>query len=170
MHLNPQISFLTLLFFSTLLCSGDTLAVETQTTEQPNIVFFFADDQTTSTLGCYGNPVIQTPNIDALAREGTRFDNACVSHSICWVSRTSILSGLSGRSFGTSSNPDTATPAAVAILYSDLLRESGYRTGYFGKWHAKMPRGFQPADHFDVYQPVGRNPFYKRQPDGSLRH
>ena len=114
MHLNPQISFLTLLLFSTLLCPGNTLAVETQTTEPPNIVFFFADDQTTSTLGCYGNPVIQTPNIDALAREGTRFDNACVSHSICWVSRTSILSGLSGRSFGTSSNTDTATPAAVA--------------------------------------------------------
>ena len=51
-----------------------------------------------------------------------------------------------------------------------LLRANGYRTGFFGKWHAKMPRGFQPADHFDVYQPVGRNPFYKRQPDGSLRH
>ena len=170
MHLNPQISFLTLLLFSTLLCPGDTLAVETQTTEPPNIVFFFADDQTTSTLGCYGNPVIQTPNIDALAREGTRFDNACVSHSICWVSRTSILSGLSGRSFGTSSNPDTATPAAVAILYSDLLRESGYRTGYFGKWHAKMPRKYKREDHFDEFEAIGRNPFYKKQPNGSLRH
>ena len=69
MHLNLSISFLTLLLFSTQLYSGDTFAVETQATEPPNIVFFFADDQTTSTLGCYGNPVIQTPNIDALARE-----------------------------------------------------------------------------------------------------
>ncbi len=117
--------------FSVLLPPTDSCAEETQTAEPPNIVFFFTDDQTTSTLGCYGNPIVQTPNIDALARQGTRFNNACVSHSICWVSRTTILSGLTGRSFGTSSNPDTATPAAVETLYSDLLREQGYRTGYF---------------------------------------
>ena len=60
----------------------------------PNIVFFFTDDQTTSTLGCYGNSVVQTPNIDALARRGTRFENAFVSHSICWVSRTTIRTAL----------------------------------------------------------------------------
>ena len=159
-----------LLFISIQLYPAHTHAVETQTTAPPNIVFFFADDQTTSTLGCYGNPVIQTPNIDALARAGTRFDNACVSHSICWVSRTSILCGLTGRSFGTSSNPDVATPAAVNTLYSDLLRENGYRTGYFGKWHAKMPRKYQREDHFDEFEAIGRNPFYKMQPDGSLRH
>ena len=138
--------------------------------EPPNIVFFFADDQTTSTLGCYGNPVIQTPNLDALARRGTRFDNACVSHSICWVSRTTILTGLTGRSFGTSGNPDTATAEAAETLYSDILRQKGYRTGYFGKWHAKMPRKYKREAHFDEFEAIGRNPFYKKQPDGSLRH
>ena len=170
MYLKNHICYLTLLLVSTQLCPAEILAVEAQTTAPPNIVFFFADDQTTSTLGCYGNPVIQTPNIDALAREGTRFDNACVSHSICWVSRTSILCGLTGRSFGTSSNPDVATPAAVNTLYSDLLRENGYRTGFFGKWHAKMPRKYKREDHFDEFEAIGRNPFYKNQPDGSLRH
>ena len=138
--------------------------------EPPNIVFFFADDQTTSTLGCYGNPVIKTPNLDALARRGTRFDNACVSHSICWVSRTTILTGLTGRSFGTSGNPDTATAQAAETLYSDILRQKGYRTGYFGKWHAKMPRKYKREDHFDEFEAIGRNPFYKKQPDGTLRH
>ncbi len=138
--------------------------------DQPNIVFFFADDQTTSTLGCYGNDVVETPHLDGLAARGTRFSNAFVSHSICWVSRTTILTGLTGRSFGTSANPDTARPDAVAELYSDVLREQGYRTGYFGKWHAKTPRGFRNADHFDEFQAIGRNPFYKRQPDGTLRH
>ena len=64
--------------------------------EQPNIVFLFADDQTTRALSCYGNEAVQTPNIDALARRGTRFENAFVSQSICWVSRTTILSGLTG--------------------------------------------------------------------------
>jgi len=137
---------------------------------KPNIVFFFADDQTTSTLGCYGNDVVQTPNIDALAQRGTRFNNAFVSHSICWVSRTTILSGMTGRGFGVVGNRDQARPDAVATLYSDMLREHGYRTGYFGKWHAKMPKGYRQADHFDEFEAIGRNPFYKKQPDGSLRH
>ena len=138
--------------------------------QKPNIVFFFTDDQTTSTLGCYGNPIVQTPNIDSLAAKGIRFDNMCVSHSICWVSRTTILSGLVGRNYGTSSSPDQARADAVETLYSDILRNNGYRTGYFGKWHAKMPKGYKNADHFDEFQAIGRNPFYKKQPDGSLRH
>ncbi|HJN10056.1 MAG TPA: sulfatase-like hydrolase/transferase [Pirellulaceae bacterium] len=138
--------------------------------ERPNIVFFFADDQTISTLGCYGNDVVQTPNIDALARRGTRFNNAFVSHSICWVSRTTILTGLTGRSYGTPSNPELARPDAAATLYSDILRENGYRTGYFGKWHAKMPKGYRREDHFDRFEAIGRNPYYKKQADGSLRH
>lgn len=138
--------------------------------QPPNIVFFFADDQTTSTLGCYGNPIIQTPNIDALAARGTRFENAFVSQSICWVSRTTILTGLTGRSYGTPANPDVARPEAVQTLYSDILRQHGYRTGYFGKWHAKMPKGYRQQDHFDQFEAIGRNPYYKPQPDGSLRH
>jgi choline-sulfatase len=136
----------------------------------PNIVFFFADDQTTSTIGCYGNDVVQTPNIDALAARGIRFENAFVSHSICWVSRTTILSGLTGRSYGVPGNHDQARPEAVATLYTDILRDQGYRTGFFGKWHAKMPKGWKREAHFDVFEAIGRNPFYKPQPDGSLRH
>lgn len=146
------------------------LTAKLHAAERPNIVFFFTDDQTTSTLGCYGNPMIQTPNIDSLAARGTRFDNACVSHSICWVSRTTILSGLVGRSYGTASNPEQARADAVQELYSDILHDNGYRTGYFGKWHAKMPKGYKQADHFDEFEAIGRNPFYKKQPDGSLRH
>ena len=94
----------------------------------------------------------------------------CVSHSICWVSRTTILTGLVGRSYGTTGNPEQARADAVETLYSDLLRGNGYRTGYFGKWHAKMPKGFRQEDHFDEFEAIGRNPFYKEQPDGTLRH
>lgn len=156
--------FLLLVFVSVLHCAAAFAD------EQPNIVFFFTDDQTTNTLGCYGNPIVKTPNIDALASRGTRFENAFVSHSICWVSRTTILTGLVGRSYGTPSNPEQARPEAVERLYSDILRENGYRTGYFGKWHAKMPKGYRRQDHFDEFEAIGRNPFYKKQPDGSLRH
>jgi arylsulfatase A-like enzyme len=138
--------------------------------QRPNIVFIFADDQTTSTLGCYGNSVIQTPNIDSLAARGTRFENAFVSHSICWVSRTTILTGLTGRSYGTPGDPELAKPEAVETLYPDLLRDYGYRTGFFGKWHAKMPAQYRPQDHFDEFEAISRNPYFKKQPDGSLRH
>ncbi len=155
------LTLLSLWIISLRLCSAN---------EQPNIVFFFADDQTISTLGCYGNEIVQTPNIDALARRGTRFKNAFVSHSICWVSRTTILTGLTGRSYGTPGDQELARPEAVSTLYSDILRENGYRTGYFGKWHAKMPAGYRREDHFDEFEAVGRNPYYKKQPDGSLRH
>lgn len=137
---------------------------------QPNIVFFFTDDQTTNTLGCYGNEVIQTPHIDALAANGIRFRNAFVSQSICWMSRTSILSGMTGRTYGSPDDPELARPEAVAELYTDILRVHGYRTGLFGKWNAKMPAGFRPQDHFDEIEPIGRDPYYKTQPDGTLRH
>ncbi|MEP3482460.1 MAG: sulfatase-like hydrolase/transferase [Fuerstiella sp.] len=138
--------------------------------DRPNIVFFFTDDQTTSTLGCYGNDVVQTPNIDQLAKQGTRFSNAFVSHSICWVSRTTILTGLTGRSYGTPGARDQARAEAVQTFYSDILRDNGYRTGYFGKWHARMPKEFKREDHFDEFEAIGRNPFYKKQADGSIRH
>ena len=126
-------AFLTLVLF----CFGISLA-----DDRPNIVFFFTDDQTTSTIGCYGNPVVQTPNIDRLAAEGTRFENGFVSHSICWVSRKTILTGLYGRSLGTPENPDTARPEVAKELYSDLLRTAGYRTGYFGKMACQNAKRF----------------------------
>ena len=138
--------------------------------KKPNLVFFFTDDQTSSVLGCYGHPLAKTPNIDRLAKEGTRFTNALVSQSICWVSRTTILTGLTGRSYGVPGNHDMAKPQAVEKLYVDLLRDAGYRTGFAGKWHAKMPKGWKAQDHFDFFDPIGRNPFYKKQADGTLRH
>ncbi|MEW4489008.1 sulfatase-like hydrolase/transferase [Thalassoglobus sp. JC818] len=156
-----------------LLCLGTWLLIFSGSLladDRPNIVFFFTDDQTISTLGCYGNEIVHTPNIDRLAQQGTRFENAFVSQAICWVSRTTILTGQVGRSYGTPSDPESTRADVAQTLYSDLLRANGYRTGYFGKWHAKMPQGYRPQDHFDDFEAIGRNPFYKKQPDGSLRH
>ena len=137
---------------------------------KPNIVFFFTDDQTVSTVGCYGNPIVKTPNIDRLARQGTRFQQAFVSHPICWASRASILSGLSARSYRTPGNEEVARLDAVETLYTDLLHQANYRTGHFGKWHAKTPKGWKNSDHFDEFEFINRNPFYKKMPDGTLRH
>ncbi|RFC44643.1 MAG: Arylsulfatase A [Verrucomicrobia bacterium] len=146
------------------------LGLLTASEKRPNIVFFFADDQTTAAIGCYGNKIVQTPNIDALAARGVRFANAFVSHPICWVSRTTILTGLIGRSSGTPGQPELTRPEIAAKLCPDHLREAGYRTGFLGKWHAKMPPGYRAADHFDVFTPIDRNPYFQRQPDGTLKH
>lgn len=154
------------LLLAALALGGSLLSAQ----DRPNIVFFFADDQTSSSLGCYGNPVVRTPTLDGLASRGVRFQNAFVSQSICWVSRTTILTGLVGRSYGTPENPEQTRPDAAETLYPDLLRAAGYRTGFFGKWHAKMPKGFDPADHFDDFEDIHRSPYYKKMPDGSLRH
>lgn len=137
---------------------------------KPNIVFFFADDQTSSSLGCYGHPIAKTPNIDSLASRGTLFKNAFVSQPICWMSRTTIMTGRIGRSFGGGENMENAKPEAAKSLYSDVLRSAGYRTGFLGKWHTKLPTGNRPQDHFDVFEDIHRTPYFKRQPDGSLRH
>jgi len=138
--------------------------------DRPNILFFFADDQRNDTLGCAGHEIVKTPNIDELAASGVHFDNAFVSHSICWVSRTTILTGLTARTFGQPNRPDAATPEALANFLPDKLRAAGYRVGFYGKWHARMPKGFRPRDHFDEYHPIFRNPYFKKQQDGSKRH
>jgi arylsulfatase A-like enzyme len=99
-----------------------------------NIVFLLADDLRWDALGCAGNRIIRTPNIDRLAREGVRFTNAFVTTSICAVSRASIFSGQYARRHGIN---DFATPfsdAAWAQTYPALLRKAGYRTGFIGKF------------------------------------
>jgi len=151
--------------FALLVC-GLSLAAA----DRPNIVLLFADDQTSSSLGCYGHPLAQTPQLDSLASRGTRFQNAFVSQPICWVSRTTILTGLTGRSYGTKENPEQVSPENARAFYTDVLRQAGYRTGHYGKWHTKLPKGGMPSDHFDAFEEIGRNPYFKRLPDGTLRH
>lgn len=159
-----------LLVLASLLLMPGSAVVHAQEPSPPNIIFFFADDQTSSSLSCYGHPLAQTPNIDALASQGTRFQNSFVSQPICWVSRATILTGLTGRSFGTPERPDHPGPEAAKTFYTDLLRDAGYRTAHFGKWHTTLPQGNRPQNHFDTFEAISRNPYYKRQPDGSVRH
>ncbi|NOY59529.1 MAG: sulfatase-like hydrolase/transferase, partial [Calditrichaeota bacterium] len=65
--------------------------------QKPNIIFLLTDDQRWDTMGCMGNKIIKTPNMDALAKEGVLFKNAFVTTSICCVSRASIFLGQYAR-------------------------------------------------------------------------
>lgn len=136
--------------------------------ENPNIIFFLTDDQRNDTLGCAGHPIVKTPNIDQLAGQGTRFVNAFVTTSICAASRATFLTGLYERThrftFGTP--PIRAEHGAVS--YPTLLKQSGYRTGFVGKFGVGTTTKI--GNMFDRFQGIGRNPYLKKQKDGTTRH
>lgn len=102
--------------------------------QPPNIVFILADDLRQDALGCAGNKIVQTPNIDRLASRGVYFSNSFVTTSICCVSRATFLSGQYERRHGIG---DFATPfkaEAWQKTYPAILRKAGYRTGFIGKF------------------------------------
>ena len=109
-------------------------AAEPPKPNRPNIVFLLADDLRWNTLGCMGDRIVQTPNINALAARGTLFRNHFVTTSICCVSRASILSGQYARRHQINDFSTDFTPRAFAQTYPALLRAAGYRTGFIGKY------------------------------------
>jgi len=137
--------------------------------DRPNIVFFLSDDQRADFMGCAGHPILKTPTMDKLAEEGVRFENMFVTTSICAASRATIFTGLYERThrftFGTP--PITAKDAENS--YPAVLKRAGYRTGFVGKFGVSVAKG-EKERMFDFMVPLGRSPYFKKQPDGSVRH
>ena len=105
--------------------------------ERPNIIFLMSDDQRWDAMGCMGNPVIKTPNMDRLAGEGVLFENAFLTTSICMASRASIMLGQ----FESRHKCNFERPSNRTISYAEfdksyprLLQKAGYRTGFIGKF------------------------------------
>lgn len=110
-----------------------TMAVSTSAQEKPNIVFFIADDVSQEDFGCYGHPTIKTPNTDALAANGMRFDNAYLTTSSCSPSRCSIITGRYPHNTGA---PELHVKLPDAqVRFPELLRKAGYFTVLSGKNH-----------------------------------
>lgn len=137
--------------------------------DQPNIIFFLSDDHRWDQLGCAGHPILKTPNLDALAAKGTRFSSAFVTTSICAASRATILTGLYERTNGHTFRVKPIAEKFCETSYPQLLKQAGYRTGFVGKFGVGVPRGTQ-QNWFDMYRPLNRNPYFKKQADGSKRH
>ncbi len=112
---------------------------------RPNIVFLLTDDQRADTLGCMGNKLIRTPNIDRLANCGVTFDNAFVTTAICMTSRASILTGQYAARHGIWDFRTSFTPEQLAATYPALLKAAGYHVGFIGKWGVGDP----PRDAFN---------------------
>lgn len=101
--------------------------------QQPNILVFITDQQRADSLGCAGNPVVQTPHIDALAARGTRFSRAYVANPLCQPARATLLTGLTPRGHRVRTNGIPLDPAIPTFV--NALRRSGYRTHAAGKLH-----------------------------------
>jgi len=99
----------------------------------PNLLFLISDDHSASDLGCYGNRVVQTPNLDRMAREGMRFENAFVASPQCSPSRSAVLTGRSPHATGTSRLHGPLRAEYPTILES--LKGQGYYTGAYRKVH-----------------------------------
>jgi len=121
---------------------------------RPNFVFLLADDLRWNTLGCMGDKIVRTPNIDRLAREGVLFRNAFVSTSICSVSRACIFTGQHERRHGIIEFDKPFTREQWAQTYPAQLRAAGYRTGFIGKWGVgeKPDQVAAMAPHFDYFK------------------
>ncbi len=137
--------------------------------KRPNIIFFLSDDQRNDFLGCAGHPILKTPTIDRLAKQGVRFENAFVTTSICAASRATFFTGLWERSHKYTFGTPPIAQSIVKQSYPALLRQAGYRTGFIGKFGVGVNRG-ETDNMFDFFAPLGRNPYFKKQPDGTLRH
>lgn len=159
-----------------LIAACGSLQAEDPSAEQPpNILFILADDQRNDELACAGEPYLRTPNLDRLAEQGVRFENMFVTTSICMVSRASIFTGLTQRTLEYGPGNPRSKNLSEAMLetsFPALLRDAGYRTGYFGKNHVTYMGGNRRAFDrmFDDWKHIGRNPYFKERPDGSKRH
>ena len=114
---------------------------------RPNIIFILTDDQRWDALGFAGNELIHTPEMDRLAKEGLFFENAFVTTPICAASRASILTGTYERTHGYTFGQGEIKPEFIDQSYPALLKESGYHTGFFGKFGVNYS-GFESL--FDV--------------------
>lgn len=100
---------------------------------QPNFLIFLTDQHRADHLGCYGNPVVRTPNIDAIAGRGWRFERCYVSNPVCMPNRGAMMTGRMPSVTGARGN---GVPLPLeSVTFADVLSEFGYRTALIGKSH-----------------------------------
>ncbi|WP_339810591.1 sulfatase [uncultured Imperialibacter sp.] len=155
------------LFFATILYSCSPSAPKEAEKKRPNIVFIMSDDHAYQAISAYSNKLIETPNIDRIAKQGMLFTNASVTNSICAPSRAVILTGKHSHLNGKIDNNfpfDTTN-----VTFPQLLQKEGYQTAMFGKLHfGNSPKGF---DQFKILPGQGAyyNPDFITKNEGNIK-
>ena len=138
------------------LCS--LTATAQQNKKAPNILIIFSDDHAYQAISAYGSKLMQTPNIDRIAKEGAIFQNVFVTNSLCAPSRATLLTGkyshVNGLKINNISNPFNVQQE----LFPRILQQHQYQTAWIGKWHLQtLPEGFNfwkiLADQGEYYNP-----------------
>ena len=135
--------------------------------QRPNIVFIMSDDHAYQAISAYDNTLIETPNIDRIAKRGMLFTNASVTNSICAPSRATILTGKHSHING---KVDNVSPFDTSnVTFPQLLQDAGYQTAMFGKLHfGNNPKGF---DQFKILPDQGSyyNPDFITKNEGEIK-
>ncbi len=136
---------------------ASSLAAQTAA-RRPNFLVIVTDDQGIGDVGCYGHPEVRTPNLDRLAASGVRFTQWYANAPICSASRAAIMTGKypdrAGVKGALPSEPTWNVPGLQAgeTTLPRLLRQRGYRTAAFGKWHlGSAPQSRPMAQGFDDF-------------------
>ena len=122
----------------------------------PNVVIFFTDDQGYGDLSCFGNPTIHTPHLDKMAAQGMKLTQFYVASPVCSPSRAALLTGSYPKRINMHKhvifpNYDYGMHTDEHTI-ADMLKDRGYATGMFGKWHLGHRPGLLPTDQgFDEY-------------------
>ncbi|OUR83076.1 sulfatase, partial [Colwellia psychrerythraea] len=123
-----------------------------ENTNKPNIVMLLVDDFGRQDLSVYGSSFYETPNIDKLATQGMRFDNAYVAHPRCVPSRVAIFSGSYPTRYGVPQGERVGKHQLPlsAVTFGEHLKDAGYDTAYIGKWHLGKKGGDPTQQGFDT--------------------
>jgi arylsulfatase A-like enzyme len=149
----------------TAICSCSALVQAQQ--KKPNILFILTDDQRWDAIGCAGNDIIHTPEMDKLAEKGTYFKNAFVSTPISAASRASIITGMYERSHGFTFQTPPLRKEVIENSYFSLLKNNGYFNGFIGKLGMWFEDKCDTA-LFDVYYPEKRDHYYRLTEGGTV--
>ena len=124
--------------------------------DKPNLVVMMTDDQRFDAMSCAGNKILQTPNMDRIAKEGMRFRNMFVTNSLCAPSRATLMSGLYSHSHRVIDNKveQHKIPADLKLL-PDYLREAGYEVAFCGKSHVAGALRERPWNYYFGYRGQG---------------
>lgn len=114
-------------------CSNSTKEKETNQEEYPNIILLMGDDHGWDEVGYNGHPFVKTPVLDEMAASGLRFDRFYSGHPSCSPTRGSFLTGRHPNRYGTFTPGWSIRPEEITI--ANVLKEAGYTTAHFGKWH-----------------------------------